>query len=315
MNAFSDGILYLEVGGHLLHDGHASRVLPGFDPSCKIKILKALDCPFDVLFCMSTPDMVKGRVWVDNETYEETMWRVLASYSEAGLPKPKIVLNLYEDHAKVQALEGKLKEQSYEIIHRYAISGYPQDVGPIVSSQGYGKDEHSQTSTKLVIVTGLGSNCGKLSTCMGQAYLDRERRGLTSGYAKYELFPFWKYPVEHPVNLAYEAATADIGDFNVVDAFHKEAYNVETVNYNRDVDAFPILRKLIDHIAAPGSVMHATYKSPTDMGLNTAWQGVVDEAVCIQAAIVEIENRQKRYQALVDKGCGEPVDKVTGTAL
>lgn len=313
----TDGKLYLEVGGHLLHDGHASRVLPGFDPRCKLDMLRSLPEPVDVLLCVSAADVAARRVWTEGETYEETAARVVRDLEAAGLPRAAVVFNMWKGQPEAEALRRALGADGLgarTYVRRW-IEGYPDELARIVSEDGYGRDDHVPTAARVVLVVGLGSNCGKLSTCLGQVYLDRRRLGVDSAYAKLELFPVWNVDAAHPINLAYEAATADLLDRVVVDPFHREAYGVPAVNYNRDVDAFPILRDLIERVCAPGSFMRASYRSPTDMGVNMAGFAVTDEAACAAAAVAEIRSRVDRFQALADAGKGRPEWAETCRAL
>ena len=296
-----------QVGGHLLHDGHASRVLPGFDPRCKLDMLKSLPEELELLLCVSAADVAKRRVGEAGETYEETAVRVVRDLEAAGLPRASVVFNMWKGDGQPEAvalrknLEESLGVRTY--VRRW-MAGYPNDLARIVSEEGYGRDDHVPTERRVVLVTGLGSNCGKLSTCLGQVYLDRQRLGVESAYAKLELFPIWNVEAGHPINLAYEAATADLDDRVVVDPFHRDAYGVPAVNYNRDVDAFPILRDLIARASGPTSFMRS-YRSPTDMGVNMAGFAITDEDACVRAAVAEIESRIGRFQALADDGKGE----------
>ena len=303
ISKFSNGKLYLEIGGKFLYDGHAERVLPGFDPEVKVKILMSLGIKFDILFCIISKELNEGRVWKSDESYEETVLKTLKEIENTKLPRPKIAVNLYEPNPKTLAFEEKLKGLGFTVYTRYKIEGYPGDVGHVVSKEGFGKDEYIETDTNLVVVVGVGSQSGKMSTCLGQVYLD-SIHGLDSGYAKYETFPIWNRPLDHPANLAYEAATADIGDYNVYDRFHEAHYGVKAVNYNRDVEAFPIIKKLIDTTVSKENFMR-TYASPTDMGISSTGECIVSEKDVQIAAEEEIERRLNDYRAILKAGKGK----------
>jgi uncharacterized protein (UPF0371 family) len=297
------GKLYFEIGGKFANDEHASRVLPGFDPHVKIKIIKSLNIPFEIIFCVSSKDIKDGRVWKSGETYEETIFKRLDTISQIGFPKPLMVINLYEAEPRTVKFENALKRKGYKVYKRYFIKGYPKDLELIASKDGFGKDDYIETSKRLVLVIGAGSLSGKMSTCLGQVYHD-DVREIDSGYAKYETFPIWNLPLEHPVNLAYEAATADIGDYNVYDPYHEEAYGKRAVNYNRDVEAFPIIRDILDKIVAKNNYMRQN-KSPTDMGISNAGFCIEDDTAVRAAAIDEIKRRKEKYAELVKVGRGK----------
>jgi uncharacterized protein (UPF0371 family) len=296
------GKLYFEIGGKFANDEHAARVLPGFDPKVKVKILKNLHIPLDIIFCINSKDIKEGRVWKNGESYEETILKRLGEFVKLGFPKPLIVINLYEDEPKTKAFEKLLFSKGYIVYKRYFIPDYPNNLDLIASEKGFGKDDYIKTENKLVIVMGAGSLSGKMSTCLGQVYRDTLKE-LDSGYTKYETFPIWNLPLQHPVNLAYEAATADIGDYNVYDHFYEEAYRKKAVNYNRDVEAFPIIRDILDKIISKENFMR-TYKSPTDMGISTAGFCIEDDRAIRSAAIEEIKRRIEEYRALVHVGRG-----------
>ncbi len=304
LSKFPNGKLYFEIGGKFLNDEHASRVLPGFDPQSKIKTLQNFHAEFGIIFCISSPDVQAGRVWKVGEDYSQSLWKGLQAIADAGLPKPVIAVNLYDHEPATDILITELNTKGFDTFLRYKILNYPHDVDEIVGPNGFGKDEYMSLPEHLIVVTGLGSDCGKMSTCLGQIYLDKFR-GIDSGYAKYETFPIWNLPLEHPVNLAYEAATADIGDYNVIDTFYHSDSGEQAVNYNRDVDAFPVLAKIIARIVAPDNFMHA-YLSPTDMGINMTKAGIIDDKAIIAAATAEIRNRLDIYQEMVAAGTGKP---------
>lgn len=297
------GKLYFEIGGKFTNDEHAARVLPGFDPYVKVKILKSLDVSKDFIYCTHSGDIEKGRVWKNGETYEETIQNRLDEIAKLGFEKPRVVINMYEDKPRTREFEKVLKDKGYKVYRRFLIDNYPNDLDLIASDKGFGKDDYIQTEDKLIVVMGAGSLSGKMSTCLGQVYLDAQR-GIDSGYAKYETFPIWNLPLEHPVNRAYEAATADIGDFNEYDPFHEKAYDIKALNYNRDIEAFPIIRDILEKIISKGNLMRA-YQSPTDMGISNAGFCIEDDAAVRDASIKEIKHRINEYQALVDKGLGD----------
>ncbi len=293
---FTKGKLYLEIGGKFLYDEHAERVLPGFNPLSKVNIIEKLGKPYDVIFCVSSKDLEDGRTWRPGIEYEHSALNLLTNMKLFKLPKPKIAVNLYQDSDKTNDFINRLEYLGYKVYKRYEIEGYPEEIDKVVSPDGYGKDQYIKTDHQLVVVVGLGSNSGKLSTCLGQIYQD-EKNGLESGYAKYELFPIWNLPKEHPVNLAYEASTADLGDKVAQDTYHLKAHGENAVNYNRDIQAFPILQKIIGISVSKHNQMRA-YKSPTDMGINTAGYCIQDQELVISASIIEIKNRIREYSRL-----------------
>lgn len=301
---FRDGKLYLEIGGKFLHDPHASRTLPGFEPDVKKKIFHSMRSMSDLFFCINAQDIRTNRQLKNSdEKYTDSVIAMADQlHRELGI-KPKIVINLCDRKQKemVTTFEHTLNTLTYETYKRYKIDGYPHSDN-ILSDQGYGYDDYIPTNKKLILVVGAASNSGKMSTCLGQIYNDKIR-GITSGYAKYETFPIWSLPLNHPVNLAYEAATADIGDYNVIDTYHEQAYGKRSVNYNRDVEAFEIIMNLASKFLDDSNYM-TTYKSPTDMGINYAGNGITnDEVVCI-ASLNEIRRRREWYQQVVDRGNG-----------
>jgi len=293
---FPKGKLYFEIGGKLLNDSHASRVLPGFDPNSKLKVLQNFTGEYGIIFCVNSLDVQKGRIWTPGETYLQTLLKTLEEISAAGLVKPLIAINVYKRESETDKVITELQNRGYEVFIRYNILGYPNNIDEIVGPNGYGKDEYLAFDQPLVAVTSLGTNSGKMSTCLGQIYLDTFR-GMDSGYAKYETFPIWNLPITHPVNLAYEAATMDTGNVAMLDHYHQEAHGAIAVNYNRDVEIFPILTRIRAYIVAPDNFMHS-YKSPTDMGINLAKEGILDEPAIIAAAIAEIKARIQAYQTL-----------------
>lgn len=284
--------LYLEFGGKILNDFHAARVLPGYDPNVKIKLLQELRHSIDIILCIYAGDIERRKQRADfGITYDADTLRLIDELGERGLKVTGVVITRFEEQASARVFKNKLERQGIRVYtHRYT-RGYPTDVDVIVSEEGYGANQFIETSRPLVIVSGPGPGSGKLATCLSQLYHEH-KRGIKAGYAKFETFPIWDLPLKHPVNVAYEAATADLGDFNLVDPFHLEAYNQRAINYNRDVEAFPLLKRILSRIAGNGFV----YKSPTDMGVNVVSRGITDDAVVREAAQQEIIRRYFRYQ-------------------
>ncbi len=287
---FSDK-LYLEFGGKLLFDYHAARVLPGFDPNVKMRLLQNLSENAEVLLCIYAGDIEKKKLRADfGITYDSDALKLIDDLGDRGVSVRAIVITRYEDQPAATAFKNRLENRGIRVYTHKATRGYPTDVDTIVSEAGYGANEHIDTDKPVVVVTGPGPGSGKLATCLSQLYHDH-RQGLNSGYAKFETFPIWNLPLKHPVNLAYEAATAEMKDVNRIDHFHLEAYNERTVNYNRDIDAFPLLRRIIERITGEESF----YKSPTDMGVNRAGFGIIDDDVVREAGKQEIVRRYFRY--------------------
>ena len=308
IDKFNKGKLYLEIGGKFLHDPHAARVLPGYDVDSKQHILGGFKNIADIIFCVNAKAIQSNQQLENTDTdYIDVVETRLEEIETKLQIKPIITINLIDGdvskHEKVMKFSQHLKNNGYTVLHRYLIPGYPNNVDTILSDDGYGKDDFHHSKKNLIIVVGATANSGKMSTALGQIFHDR-KHGLHSGYAKFETFPIWSLPIDHPVNLAYEAATADIGDYNVVDPFHLKAYNKVATNYNRDVEAFPILQKIIKELVDAENPMHA-YKSPTDMGVNTAGFAITsDHAVCL-AALAEIKRRTQWYQEMVGRGEGK----------
>lgn len=299
--------LYLEIGGKLLYDEHAKNVLPGFDPTVKIKIINDFKDDFELLFCVNANDIIKNRQLKPNSrNFIEECITLIKEYEQVFSKKPKVVIN----NISAVEIEGCIKEfiriieiSNFQHFKRFFIKNYPKDTDTIISNEGYGKDDYIDTKKRLVIVSGAASNSGKLSTAMGQIYND-SLRGLNSGYAKYELFPIWNLPLDHPVNLAYEAATADIGDYNLIDEYHKMAYGINSVNYNRDIEAFEILKSIAEKIVSKDNYIR-TYKSPTDMGINMAGFCIIDDDLTRKSAIEEIIRRRDYYKSEYKIGRGK----------
>ncbi|MBN2495879.1 MAG: DUF1846 family protein [Deltaproteobacteria bacterium] len=287
--------LYLEFGGKLLFDYHAARVLPGYDPNVKIKLLQRLRDQIEIVFCVSAQDVAKGRMRGDfGMTYDLATLKTLDDLKDYDLPTAAVSINRFSGEPAAQQLKQKIEARGVRVYTQGNIEGYPTDVDRIVSDQGYGRNPYIKTSRPIVVITGAGPGSGKMATALSQIFHDH-RAGRSSGFAKFETFPIWSLPVDHPVNLAYEAATADLADFNLVDPHHLAAYGSTAVNYNRDVENFPILRAIIERIlGAGGQVPH--YRSPTDMGVNRAAEGIVDDAIVREAACQEIIRRYFRYR-------------------
>ena len=285
--------LYLEFGGKIFDDFHASRVLPGFEPDNKIRLLEKLKDKSEVIFCINASDIEKSKMREDyGISYEMELIRLIDNLSDLGILVNSVVITMFTDQKTVKNLEEKLKQKGIKsYIHR-PIEGYPNDIERIVSDEGYGKNPYIETTKKLVIVTAPGPNSGKLGTALSQLYHEN-KRGVKAGYAKFETFPVWDLNLMHPVNVAYEAATADLGDVNMIDSFHLEAYNKNAVNYNRDISTFPILKNILTKIT--GKVI---YQSPTDMGVNMISKCITDDRVVRDAANMEIIRRY--YNALAN---------------
>lgn len=286
-----DGKLYLEFGGKLLFDYHAARVLPGFDPNVKMRLLQKLKDKADIILCIYAGDIERRKVRADfGISYDVDAMKLIDDIRSWKLDVRAVVITRYDDQPAVKIFKNKLERRNIKVhTHRFT-KGYPTDVDLIVSEDGYGANEYIKTKNPLVIVTGPGPGSGKLATCLSQYYHDY-KRGIKSGYAKFETFPIWNIPLKHPVNIAYEAATADIRDFNLIDPFHLEAYNESTVNYNRDVEIFPVLKRILETITHKESM----YKSPTDMGVNCAGFGIIDDEAVKEASKQEVIRRYFRY--------------------
>jgi uncharacterized protein (UPF0371 family) len=285
------GKLYLEFGGKLLFDYHAARVLPGFDPNVKMKLLGQLEDKIDVLLCIYAGDIERKKVRADfGITYDSDALKTIDDLGAWGIGVRSVVITRYDGQPAATAFRNRLERRGVRVYaHRYT-KGYPTDIDTVVSDQGYGANDYIETEHPIVVVTGPGPGSGKLATCLSQLYHEH-KRGVDAGYAKFETFPIWNLPLKHPVNVAYEAATADLGDVNLIDHFHLEAHNERTVNYNRDIEAFPLLKRIIERITSAPSF----YKSPTDMGVNRAGFGIVDDDVVREAATQEVIRRYYRY--------------------
>ncbi|MDO4619548.1 MAG: DUF1846 domain-containing protein [Lachnospiraceae bacterium] len=301
------GKLYLEFGGKLFDDFHASRVLPGFHPDSKITMLKELRDQAEIVIVINAADIEKNKVRGDlGITYDMDLLRLVDAFTGEGLYVGSVVLTRFAEQPSAIAYEKKLKALGLRVYRHYPIAGYPSDIPLIVSDEGYGRNEYIETSRPLVVITAPGPGSGKMATCLSQLYHEH-KRGVEAGYAKFETFPIWNIPLNHPVNLAYEAATADLDDVNMIDPFHLDAYGETVVNYNRDVEVFPVLAAIFEKIS--GS---SPYKSPTDMGVNMAGNCIFDDEVVRKAASQEIIRRY--YKAACEKRKGndgeEPVRKI-----
>ena len=287
-----DNKLYLEFGGKLLFDYHASRVLPGFDPNVKIRLLQKLKDQAEILLCIYAGDIERKKVRADfGITYDSDALKLIDDLRERELDVRGVIITRYQDQPAAQVFKNKLERRHIPVYTHRFTKGYPTDIDTIVSDEGYGASTYIPTENPLVVVTGPGPGSGKLATCLSQLYHDF-KRGVEAGYAKFETFPIWNIPLKHPVNIAYEAATADLRDYNEIDPYHLEAYGETAVNYNRDVEIFPVLKRILEKITGAES----PYQSPTDMGVNRAGFGIVDDDCVKQAAKQEIIRRYLRYR-------------------
>ena len=301
------GKLYLEFGGKLFDDFHASRVLPGFAPDSKVRMLTQLKDEAEIVIVISASDIEKNKVRGDlGITYDLDVLRLIDAFRALGLLVGSVVLTRWSDQPAAIKFQARLESLGVRVYRHYEIEGYPSDIDHIVSDEGYGKNDYIKTSRSLVVVTAPGTGSGKMAVCMSQLYHD-SKCGVRSGYAKFETFPIWNLPLKHPVNMAYEAATADLNDVNMIDPFHLEAYGVTTVNYNRDVEIFPVVDAMFRRISGT-----SPYKSPTDMGVNMAGNCIVDNDAVCDAARKEIVRRY--YAALIrqrkDNGPRNEIDKL-----
>ena len=289
--------LYLEFGGKLYDDFHASRVLPGFKPDSKLQMLLQLKDEAEIVIVINANDIEKNKIRGDlGITYDVDVIRLYNVFTKIGLYVSSVVLTRYDGQRSAVAFQKRLEALGVKVYHHYAIEGYPANLQLIMSDEGYGKNDYIETTRKLVVITAPGPGSGKMATCLSQLYHEH-KRGVNAGYAKFETFPIWNIPLKHPVNLAYEAATSDLNDVNMIDPFHLEAYGQTTVNYNRDVEIFPVLNAMFENIL--GS---SPYKSPTDMGVNMAGNCIVDDEAVREAAKQEIIRRY--YVALCDRKKG-----------
>lgn len=293
--------LYLEFGGKLFDDFHASRVLPGFEPDSKLRMLMQLSEQAEIVIVISAGDIEKNKIRGDlGITYDTDVLRLIDSFEEKGLYVGSVVITQYAGQSSADLFKSRLQKLGFKVYTHYAIEGYPSNIPLIVSDNGYGKNEYIETERPLVVITAPGPGSGKMATCLSQLYHEH-KRGIPAGYAKFETFPIWNIPLKHPVNLAYEAATADLNDINMIDPFHLEAYGKVTVNYNRDVEIFPVLSAIFERIYG-----ESPYKSPTDMGVNMAGNCIVDDEACCEASRQEIVRRY--FQALNELAAGTKSD-------
>ena len=301
------GKLYLEFGGKLYDDNHAARVLPGFQPDSKLRMLLQIKEQVEIIIAINADDIEKNKTRGDlGITYDRDVIRLINIFRDFGLYVSSVVLPRFHDQVMAKAFQSRLETMGVKVYHHYDIAGYPADTAHVVSAEGFGRNDYIETTRELVVVTAPGPGSGKLATCLSQLYHEH-LRGRKAGYAKFETFPVWDLSLNHPVNLAYEAATADLSDVNMIDPFHLDAYGVTTVNYNRDVEAFPVLVAMFENLLG-----QCPYKSPTDMGVNMLGSCITDQETAREAACQEIVRRY--YTALCDqkrgKGSEETVRKL-----
>ncbi|MBQ9950618.1 MAG: DUF1846 domain-containing protein [Clostridia bacterium] len=301
------GKLYLEFGGKLFDDYHASRVLPGFEPDNKIKMLMELKDQAEIVIAINANDIEKNKRRGDlGITYDTDVIRLVDIFREFGLHVSAIALTQYNGQPSSDLFVKRMTTLGLKVCRHYTIPNYPSDVQTIVSDEGYGRNDYLETNRPLVVVTAPGPGSGKMAVCLSQLYHDH-KRGVKAGYAKFETFPIWNLPLKHPVNLAYEAATADLNDVNMIDPFHLEAYNETTVNYNRDIEIFPVLKAIFEQIYG-----ECPYKSPTDMGVNMVGNSITDDEVCCEASRQEVVRRYFKAACLLRQGLGsnEEIGKI-----
>jgi len=287
----ADNRLYLEFGGKLLFDYHAARVLPGYDPNVKMRLLQKLKDKADIILCIYAGAIEKKKLRADfGITYDVDALKLLDELREWGLNILGVVITRFDNQASAMVFKNKLERRGIKVITHRFTPGYPTDIDLIVSKEGYGANDYLHSDKPLIVVTGPGPGSGKLSTCLSQMYHDH-LKGINPGYSKFETFPIWDLPLKHPVNVAYESATADIADFNLIDPFHLETYGKASVNYNRDVEIFPILKRILEKITGAESI----YQSPTDMGVNCASAGILSDEAVREAAKQEVIRRYFRY--------------------
>lgn len=297
------GKLYLEFGGKLFDDFHASRVLPGFQPDSKVRMLLEMKNEAEIVIAISADDIERSKRRGDlGITYDDDTLRLIDAFRGIGLYVGSVVITHYRGQAVADAFQKRLETLGVRVYRHYIIPGYPSDVALIVSDDGFGKNDYIETERRLVVVTAPGPGSGKMATCLSQLYHEH-MRGVCAGYAKFETFPIWNLPLKHPVNLAYEAATADLDDVNMIDPFHLEAYGVTTVNYNRDVEIFPVLDAMFRRIYG-----ESPYKSPTDMGVNMAGYCITDDGACRDASRQEILRRWYAAAVSARQGLSDPAE-------
>jgi uncharacterized protein (UPF0371 family) len=286
-----DNKLYLEFGGKLVFDYHATRVLPGFHPNAKIELLQKLKDNAEIVICIYAGDIERKKVRADfGITYDVGTMKLIDDLTAWGIDVRAVVVTRYEEQPSAKQFISTLERRNIRVYKHRATKGYPTDIDTIVSDEGYGANEYIETEKPIVVVTAPGPGSGKLGTCLSQLYHEH-KNGVDAGYAKFETFPIWSIPLKHPVNIAYESATADLKDYNLVDPFHLEAHGETSINYNRDVEVFPVVRRILERIMGAESV----YKSPTDMGVNRAGFAIIDDDITKEASIQEIIRRYLRY--------------------
>lgn len=286
-----DNKLYIEFGGKLIYDYHAARVLPGFDPNVKMRLLESFKDQAEVIICIYAGDIERKKIRADfGITYDMDVLKLMDDLTERGISIGAVVITRFNDQPAAVLFKNRLERRGVQVYVHRSTRGYPADVDVIVSPEGYGANPYIKTSRPIVVVTAPGPGSGKLATCLSQLYHEHQRE-VHAGYAKFETFPVWNVPLKHPLNMAYEAATADIGDVNLIDHFHLEAYDEKTVNYNRDLEAFPLLRKILGRITGEVSF----YRSPTDMGVNRIGFGIINDDLVREASVQEVIRRYFRY--------------------
>ena len=284
------GKLHLEFGGKLMYDYHAARVLPGFDPNVKMRLLQRLASQTEILLCVYAGDLERRKIRADfGITYDADTFKLIDDLRDRGLAVRAVVITRYEDQPAAETFRNKLERRGVTVYTHRPIPGYPADVSRVVSDDGYGANPYIKTDAPLVVVNAPGPNSGKMGTCLSQVYHEHQR-GVRTGYAKFETFPIWNLPLRHPVNAAYEAATAELRDVNMIDPYHLEAYDERAVNYNRDIEAFPLLKRILEKITG-----ESMYQSPTDMGVNRAGFAIINDDAAQEAGKCEIIRRYFRY--------------------
>ena len=300
---FFGGKLYLEFGGKLFDDYHASRVLPGFKPDSKVKMLLELKEQVEIVITISADDIERSKRRRDfGITYDQEIMRLIDAFREIGLYVGSVVITRYRSQFSTDLFQKRLNDLGIKVYRHYSIPDYPSNIPLIVSEEGYGKNDYIETTRSLIVVTAPGPGSGKMATCLSQLYHEHER-GLQAGYAKFETFPIWNLPLKHPVNIAYEAATTDLNDVNMIDPFHLDAYGTTTVNYNRDIEIFPVLNAIFDKIAG-----ESPYKSPTDMGVNMAGYCITDDAAVCKASEQEVIRRYYNTRCAHKQGMADKVE-------
>lgn len=299
--------LYLEFGGKLFDDYHASRVLPGFHPDSKLQMLMQLSDVAEIVIVISAADIEKNKVRGDlGITYDVDVLRLIGEFEKKGLYVGSVVITKFTGQPAAIQFREKLEKKGIKVYQHYVIEGYPSNIPNIVSDNGFGKNDYIETTRPLVVITAPGPGSGKMATCLSQLYHEN-KRGIKAGYAKFETFPIWNIPLKHPVNLAYEAATADLNDVNMIDPFHLESYGKTAVNYNRDIEIYPVLNAILEEIYGENTY----YKSPTDMGVNMAGNCIIDDEVCKEASKQEIIRRyyQSLNRYIKDEASGDEIYK------